>query len=120
MLFCVLVIRRQPRYTRTDTLFPYTTRFRSVLGAKERTDSNWKSEAEEEGSYGSRNSPAPTERMLNSRPASSELQQTEPNEKDCECATQCALKFLPPLALPCQIATIVSHPTLRQPTGRAR
>src|SRR3546814_13022851 len=34
MLFCVficffLMIRRQPRSTRTDTLFPYTTLFRS-------------------------------------------------------------------------------------------
>src|SRR3546814_1267162 len=27
---CVLVIRRPPRSTRTDTLFPYTTLFRSV------------------------------------------------------------------------------------------
>src|SRR3546814_16314507 len=28
-LFCVLMLRRPPRSTRTDTLFPYTTRFRS-------------------------------------------------------------------------------------------
>src|SRR3546814_9133679 len=28
-----LMIRRPPRSTRTDTLFPYTTRFRSVLGS---------------------------------------------------------------------------------------
>src|SRR3546814_1014457 len=27
--FCFLMIRRPPRSTRTDTLFPYTTRFRS-------------------------------------------------------------------------------------------
>src|SRR3546814_12452612 len=27
--FCFLMIRRQPRSTRTDTLFPYTTLFRS-------------------------------------------------------------------------------------------
>src|SRR3546814_15673983 len=26
------MIRRQPRSTRTDTLFPYTTRFRSAIG----------------------------------------------------------------------------------------
>src|SRR3546814_2753172 len=32
-LFCVfLMIRRPPRSTRTDTLFPYTTLFRSVDG----------------------------------------------------------------------------------------
>src|SRR3546814_17882461 len=30
MLFCCLMIRRPPRSTRTDTLFPYTTLFRSV------------------------------------------------------------------------------------------
>src|SRR3546814_19117679 len=29
-LFFVLMIRRPPRSTRTDTLFPYTTLFRSV------------------------------------------------------------------------------------------
>src|SRR3546814_16997474 len=28
-LFCFLIIRRPPRSTRTDTLFPYTTLFRS-------------------------------------------------------------------------------------------
>src|SRR3546814_9898159 len=28
---CFLMIRRPPRSTRTDTLFPYTTLFRSVL-----------------------------------------------------------------------------------------
>src|SRR3546814_20537421 len=27
------MIRRPPRVTRTDTLFPYTTRFRSIVGA---------------------------------------------------------------------------------------
>src|SRR6056297_4230702 len=32
------MIRRPPRSTRTDTLFPYTTLFRSVLGA---LDSRW-------------------------------------------------------------------------------
>src|SRR3546814_3442599 len=29
-LFCFLMIRRPPRSTRTDTLFPYTTLFRSI------------------------------------------------------------------------------------------
>src|SRR3546814_15193523 len=29
MFFCFLMIRRPPRSTRTDTLFPYTTLFRS-------------------------------------------------------------------------------------------
>src|SRR3546814_1110545 len=31
MFFFFLMIRRPPRSTRTDTLFPYTTLFRSVL-----------------------------------------------------------------------------------------
>src|SRR3546814_17169604 len=31
-LFFFLMIRRPPRSTRTDTLFPYTTLFRSTLG----------------------------------------------------------------------------------------
>src|SRR3546814_15822955 len=30
ILFCFLMIRRPPRSTRTDTLFPYTTLFRSL------------------------------------------------------------------------------------------
>src|SRR3546814_15669877 len=32
LLFFFLMIRRPPRSTRTDTLFPYTTLFRSVPG----------------------------------------------------------------------------------------
>src|SRR3546814_3292281 len=32
MFFFFLMIRRPPRSTRTDTLFPYTTLFRSELG----------------------------------------------------------------------------------------
>src|SRR3546814_16172994 len=30
-MFCFLMIRRPPRSTRTDTLFPYTTLFRSAV-----------------------------------------------------------------------------------------
>src|SRR3546814_12801337 len=33
MLFFFLMIRRPPRSTRTDTLFPYTTLFRSMASA---------------------------------------------------------------------------------------
>src|SRR3546814_9649278 len=33
MFFFFLMIRRPPRSTRTDTLFPYTTLFRSTLAA---------------------------------------------------------------------------------------
>src|SRR3546814_20544438 len=33
LIFC-LMIRRPPRSTRTDTLFPYTTLFRSGLGGE--------------------------------------------------------------------------------------
>src|SRR3546814_18395963 len=37
-IYCVffLIIRRPPRSKRTDTLFPYTTLFRSVLGQVDR------------------------------------------------------------------------------------
>src|SRR3546814_3321259 len=34
MYFFFLMIRRPPRSTRTDTLFPYTTLFRSLLGTQ--------------------------------------------------------------------------------------
>src|SRR3546814_5468442 len=34
-MFFFLMIRRPPRSTRTDTLFPYTTLFRSVVGLHE-------------------------------------------------------------------------------------
>src|SRR3546814_6315470 len=33
MLFCFLKVRRPPSSTRTDTLFPYTTLFRSAMPA---------------------------------------------------------------------------------------
>src|SRR3546814_20847143 len=33
LLFCFVMIRRPPRSTRTDTLFPYTTLFRSGFTA---------------------------------------------------------------------------------------
>src|SRR3546814_12367878 len=32
-VFFFVIIRRPPRSTRTDTLFPYTTRFRSIIPA---------------------------------------------------------------------------------------
>src|SRR3546814_4487055 len=36
LLFFFLMIRRPPRSTRTDTLFPYTTLFRSPAGSRHR------------------------------------------------------------------------------------
>src|SRR3546814_14297525 len=36
-MFCFLMIRRPPRSTRTDTLFPYTTLFRSKGGSGKTT-----------------------------------------------------------------------------------
>src|SRR3546814_13447885 len=38
ILLFVLMIRRPPRSTRTDTLFPYTTLFRSLLGKLKQGD----------------------------------------------------------------------------------
>src|SRR3546814_15656537 len=44
MLFFFLMIRRPPRSTRTDTLFPYTTLFRSVaMTARTLFDKIWDS-----------------------------------------------------------------------------
>src|SRR3546814_4061664 len=37
------MIRRPPRSTRTDTLFPYTTLFRSLAKWPARTDAGWPS-----------------------------------------------------------------------------
>src|SRR3546814_16744986 len=51
LLFFFLMIRRPPRSTRTDTLFPYTTLFRSWrngLGLLENLSSEAKARAEEE------------------------------------------------------------------------
>src|SRR3546814_12684978 len=36
-LIVIYMIRRPPRSTRTDTLYPYTTRFRSLAGQTEDT-----------------------------------------------------------------------------------
>src|SRR3546814_16724396 len=40
LFFFFLMIRRPPRSTRTDTLFPYTTLFRSVLAALDQPDAH--------------------------------------------------------------------------------
>src|SRR3546814_19679191 len=40
LVFFCLMIRRPPRSTRTDTLFPYTTLFRSSLGPRETCSSS--------------------------------------------------------------------------------
>src|SRR3546814_18472741 len=55
-LFFFLMIRRPPRTTRTDTLFPYTTLFRSPArqthGAKRRPDGTDAESEDHEGSAG--------------------------------------------------------------------
>src|SRR3546814_19158698 len=38
LFFFFLMIRRPPRSTRTDTLFPYTTLFRSTIGGRIREE----------------------------------------------------------------------------------
>src|SRR3546814_10662352 len=42
-LFCFLMILLPPRSTRTDTLFPYTTLFRSPISAPTRSTHAWRS-----------------------------------------------------------------------------
>src|SRR3546814_5856956 len=39
-VFCFLMIRRPPRSTRTDTLFPYTTLFRSAVAVHGQLDAH--------------------------------------------------------------------------------
>src|SRR3546814_15476518 len=45
VFFCFLMIRRPPRSTRTDTLFPYTTLFRSIANFALVLDPNHRSAA---------------------------------------------------------------------------
>src|SRR3546814_13225018 len=47
--FFFLMIRRPPRSTRTDTLFPYTTLFRSALDGFSKRGNDIKAKAEELG-----------------------------------------------------------------------
>src|SRR3546814_13703368 len=46
LVFFFLMIRRPPRSTRTDTLFPYTTLFRSPMSDKDGKISNWRGRGE--------------------------------------------------------------------------
>src|SRR3546814_4428821 len=50
IMFFFLMIRRPPRSTRTDTLFPYTTLFRSVLGESGRGKAAKRGRSEQGGS----------------------------------------------------------------------
>src|SRR3546814_9874530 len=45
LLIFFLMIRRPPRSTRTDTLFPYTTLFRSAFARARRAGSRWRARA---------------------------------------------------------------------------
>src|SRR3546814_3775802 len=47
------MIRRPPRSTRTDTLFPYTTLFRSVVAAAADANSNWTTRPRQKGGWSS-------------------------------------------------------------------
>src|SRR3546814_20631475 len=51
------MIRRPPRSTRTDTLFPYTTLFRSVSGCDPRCDSGRKAEGAAREQHGGGGAP---------------------------------------------------------------
>src|SRR3546814_15846817 len=63
-MFCFLSIRRPPRSTRTDTLFPYTTLFRSN---EDRTTRPFLLEDRRLGQFGNR--PGAFEHAVRARPA---------------------------------------------------
>src|SRR3546814_19060004 len=52
LCFCFLMIRRPPKSTRTDTLFPYTTLFRSVAGPHAGRDAKQEGAADGERHHG--------------------------------------------------------------------
>src|SRR3546814_9506420 len=56
--FFFLMIRRPPRSTRTDTLCPYTTLFRSIGGAAGSADAPWRTQ-EPAGRHHLRGAPRP-------------------------------------------------------------
>src|SRR3546814_19879905 len=60
------MIRRPPRSTRTDTLFPYTTLFRSIIGAEsaQRLTDNFGREVAAAGRDGTRLHRRPDKRNL--------------------------------------------------------
>src|SRR3546814_5491834 len=62
MLMFFLMIRRPPRSTRTDTLFPYTTLFRSVLVGTQNMDEYAYGFTTENAHYGATRNPLDTER----------------------------------------------------------
>src|SRR3546814_20292246 len=63
VLFFFLMIRRPPRSTRTDTLFPYTTLFRSRLGgaSRRRSANSWTMDANAGGQGGRQGNVSPAQ-----------------------------------------------------------
>src|SRR3546814_17053766 len=82
ILFFFLMIRRPPRSTRTDTLFPYTTLFRSDEGLEGDEESEhgsaflgeWPADLAEELSAGADLTPMRIRRVQRSEEHTSELQ----------------------------------------------
>src|SRR3546814_8222019 len=79
-VFLLLIIRRPPRYTRTDTRFPYTTLFRAVGRAK-------RSSARDPARSGSADSerpqlPLPGQCCLRRKSGSSRLRAEAPQTDD--------------------------------------
>src|SRR3546814_15370317 len=79
-IFFFLMLRRPPRSTRTDTLFPYTTLFRSPGDQARRPKpwsaaGNWARDApRSRDSFGQRKRKAPCSRVQRSEEHTSELQ----------------------------------------------
>src|SRR3546814_11664200 len=57
LFFFFLMIRRPPRSTRTDTLFPYTTLFRSYIGELPVAEDAWPSRGHAPGASTERDAP---------------------------------------------------------------
>src|SRR3546814_1062441 len=69
--FFFLMIRRPPRSTRTDTLFPYTTLFRSRRGARGESPrhASWRARGPAAGSRRPRRVPSPAPPAPRCRPS---------------------------------------------------
>src|SRR3546814_12398369 len=102
------MIRRPPRSTRTDTLFPYTTLFRSLSGVGKRPGAaglSWSlppARGRVEGilagghhGYASWQPPAPRARRLREEPRDEKHGRSEERRVGKECVSTCRSRWSP-------------------------